>query len=158
DWTGLTSFPAERKQMQADPRYDVQTAINPSYTFMIYNMRRPFIGGASNHEFLDAPGKEEYTKGVAVRKAIAYAIDREEINQVIHDGEYLLAHCPLYPYTAFYYYNDIIKYDRNLEAALEWLNAAGYDPGIEVTPLPIFGVIAAIGAAALVAVIYKRRK
>ncbi|MHA1201807.1 MAG: ABC transporter substrate-binding protein [Candidatus Heimdallarchaeaceae archaeon] len=156
DITGLTAFPSERKQMQADPRFDVQSFLTASFTFMFYNLRRPFVGGVDNFEWLDEIGKEDYTKGVAVRKAMNYAIDRDEINQVIHDGEYLLSHSIIYPFTAYYYYNDIIKYNRDLDAAVEWLAAAGYVIDIDLSPVPIFGILAAIGAAAFIA--YYRKK
>jgi hypothetical protein len=77
---------------------------------------------------------------------------------VTHDGEYQLAHSTIYPYTAFYYYNDIIKYYRDLDAAVEWITAAGYDVGYEETPLSIFSVIAALGAAVVAAYFYKKKK
>jgi len=167
DWTGLTEFPAERKQMQADPRFEVQTFVSASMGYMFYNLKRPFVGGADNFIYLDAPGKEEYTKGVAVRKAMNYAIDRDEMNQVLHDGEYLICQSVLYPFTAYYYYNDIIKYNYDLYASFEWLDAAGYPTGelpptttggtTEDTPFPVFALIAAIGAAASIA-FYRRRK
>ena len=142
--------------MQADPRFDVQTYITASMSFMFFNLRRPFIGGADNFVYLEEPGKEEYTKASAVRKAINYAVDRDEMNQVIHDGEYLVAHSVLYPFTAFYYFNDIIKYNRDLDAAREWLAAAGYVLP-EPTPLPILGIVAALGAAALI-LLYRKKK
>jgi len=169
DWTGLTEFPAERKQMQADPRFDVQTFIAAGFSYMFYNLRRPFVGGADNFVYLDAAGKEEYTKGVAVRKAMNYAIDRDEMNQVLHDGEYMVAHSVLYPFTAYYYYNDIVKYNYDLCSAMEWLIAAGYpgaecDPEVTVTttepeptPFPLIAIIAAVGAAAAIA-FYRKRK
>jgi ABC-type transport system substrate-binding protein len=165
DWTGLTAWPAERKQMQADPRFDVQTFVRGYILFMFYNLQRPFVGGADNYVYLDAAGKEEYTKGAAVRKAMNYAVDREEMNQVLHDGEYLICHSVLYPSTAYYYYNDIVKYNYDLWSAMDWLIAAGYpgeypntDPTTtDGTPFPVVGIIAAIGAAAAI-VFYRKRK
>ncbi len=157
DILGVTSFPQERKLMQADPRFEVQTEIRDYYLFIFYNLKRPFVGGADNYVFLTEPGKEEYTKGVAVRKAMNYAIDREEMNQVIHDGEYTLAHNPMYLYTAFYYYDDVIKYYRDLDASREWLEAAGYDLGITDTPYPILGIVAAIGVGAAL-LLYRKKK
>ncbi len=157
DLTGLTAFPSDRKQMQADTRFEVQSFLSASFTFLFYNLRRPFVGGVDNFEWLSDVGKEEYTKGVAVRKAMNYAIDRDEINQVIHDGEYLLSHSIIYPFTAYYYYNDIIKYNRDLSAAVEWLAAARYFPEVTDLPLPLFGILAAIGAAAFVA-LYRKKK
>ncbi|MCE7740372.1 MAG: hypothetical protein KAU62_14780 [Candidatus Heimdallarchaeota archaeon] len=156
DIGGLSEFPAERKQMQANPDFIVQSIVDSSMIFVFYNLRRPFIGGVDNYEYLDVPGKEEYTKGVAVRKAINYAINRDEMNAVLHDGEYWVAHSVIYPSQAFYYYNDIIKYNYDIDASLEWLEAAGYDIP-ERTPFPVFGIIAAIGAAAFIAY-YRKRK
>ncbi len=123
DVADVTGFPAERKIMQDDPHYDVQSKLQNSMTFMFYNLQRNFISDISSNEFLTTPGKEEYTKGVALRKAINYAIDRDEMNQELHDGEYLVANSVIYPYTAFYYYNDIIKYNYDLDASVEWLDA-----------------------------------
>ncbi len=156
DIGGLSLFPSERKQMQADPKFDVQSIVGSSMIFMFYNLRRPFIGGVDNFEYLDAAGKKEYTKGVAVRKAINYAVNRDEMNAVLHDGEDWVAHSVIYPSQAFYYYNDIIKYNYDIDASFEWLEAAGY-PVPERTPFPVFGIIAAIGAAAFIAY-YRKRK
>ncbi|MCG3221162.1 MAG: hypothetical protein H7641_07245, partial [Candidatus Heimdallarchaeota archaeon] len=157
DILGVTSFPEERKLMQADPRFEVQTEIRDYYLFIFYNLKRPFLGGADNFVFLDVPGKEEYTKGVAVRKAMNYAIDREEMNLVLHDGEYTLCHNPMYLYTAFYYYDDVIKYYKDLDAAIEWLGYAGYELIVEEEPLPILGIVAAIGVGAAL-LLYRKKK
>jgi ABC-type transport system substrate-binding protein len=156
DIGGLGLFPAERKIMQADARYEVQSIVDSSMIFMFYNLRRPFIGGVDNFEYLNVAGKEEYTKGVAVRKAINYAINRDEMNTVLHDGEDWVAHSVVYPSQAFYYYNDIVKYNYDVDASFEWLEAAGY-PIPERTPFPVFGIIAAIGAAAFIAFFRKRK-
>jgi ABC-type transport system substrate-binding protein len=157
DILGVTSFPEERKLMQADPRFEVQTEIRDYYLFIFYNLKRPFVGGADNFVFLDVPGKEEYTKGVAVRKAMNYAVDREEMNTVLHDGEYTLCHNPMYLYTAFYYYDDVIKYYHDLDAAKEWLGYAGYELVVEEEPLPILGIVAAIGVGAAL-LLYRKKK
>ncbi|MCE7748613.1 MAG: hypothetical protein GPJ51_09445 [Candidatus Heimdallarchaeota archaeon] len=156
DVVGLGEFPAERKQMQADAKFQVQTYVGSSLTFMFYNLRRPFIGGVDNFDYLSESGKEEYTVGVAVRKAINYAINRDEINAVIHDGEYQVAHSVVYPSQAYFYFNDIVKYNYDIDASFEWLEAAGY-PIPERTPFPVFGIIAAIGAAAFIAFFRKRK-
>ena len=158
DILGVTSFPEERKLMQADPRFEVQTEIRDFYLFVFYNLQRPFVGGAANFEYIeDVPGKEEYTKGVAVRKAMNYAINREEMNQVLHDGEYTLCHNPMYLYTAFYYYDDVIKYYHDLDAAIEWLGYAGYTLDVDEEPLPILGIVAAIGVGAAL-LLYRKKK
>ncbi|MCG3222502.1 MAG: hypothetical protein H7641_14065, partial [Candidatus Heimdallarchaeota archaeon] len=126
DYMGISSFPEERKLMQEDSRFEVQSEVRDYFLFLAFNLQREFVGGEDNKVFLTEPGKENYTKACAVRKAICYAIDREEMNNDFHDGEYIIAHNPMYPYTAFYYYDDVIKYDYNLDKAREWLEAAGY--------------------------------
>ncbi|MHA1199989.1 MAG: ABC transporter substrate-binding protein [Candidatus Heimdallarchaeaceae archaeon] len=134
DWVDLTYHPFERKQMQNDPRFGVISYLIPSQTAMIFNLERDFIGGEDNNIFLEVSGKREYTKATAVRKAINYAINREEINQVINDGEFPVSNSVLAPYFTNFYYDNIIKYDRDLNAAEEWLEAAGY--WIDETPRP----------------------
>ena len=121
DWIGLSSFPAIRKIMEKEPRFNVQDFLTKSMSFLFFNLQRPFIGGVDNFVYLDEPGLEEYTKACAIRKAICYIIDREEINNRIHNGEYIVCNSVLYPYLGFYYYNDIIKYNYDLYAALFWL-------------------------------------
>ncbi len=145
DYARMGSFPAERKQMENDPRFDVQSIQGGNLEFMFYNLRRPFIGGENNFQYLEDPDLVNYTKGIAVRKAINYAIDRYEINQVLHDGELTICHSTFYPSQAFYYYNDIIKYNYDLEAANKWLEAAGYTVReIENTGSSIFLAVAVV--------------
>ncbi|MHA1200532.1 MAG: ABC transporter substrate-binding protein, partial [Candidatus Heimdallarchaeaceae archaeon] len=118
DWTNmLTSFPAERRQMQDDSRFDVQSVIQKSMVMLAFNLQRPFIGGADNYIFLDTIGKEEYTLGVARRKAMCYAIDRDAINRYIHNFDHIVAHNVVSPYLSYYYYNDVIKYNYDLYAS-----------------------------------------
>ncbi len=141
DWTGLTIFPTERKLLQEDPRFDVQSFITASFSFMGFNLKRSFIGGSNNFIYLTEEGKEEYTRGLAVRKAIIHAIDREKMNQEEHGGEYFNCHSVVYPFTSYYYY-DGFQYEYNQTKSLEWLAAAGYyefptpTPTITETPTP----------------------
>ena len=123
---GLSNHPSERVQMDADPRFVVNTGLSSGYSFMLYNLRRPFVGGASNYEYLTAEGKEEYTKGAAVRKAMNYAIDRNTINEAVYNGEQIIIDSPMPQIFEYYYNYDIIKYDYNLNASSTWLRAAGY--------------------------------
>ncbi len=97
------------------------------YNFLAFNLQNEFLGGSSNFEYLTDPGKEEYTRGVAVRKAICYAIDREFINVDVHDYNYTISHSPINPYLEYWYYDEIIKYDYNLTLSEIWLTAAGYE-------------------------------
>ena len=141
-----------------DPHYqkiEIHSFLHNSFSFMAFNLRRPFIGGADNSEFLTDETVENYTKSCAVRKAICYSIDRHEMNQQIHDGEYLVAHSVIQPYFAFYYFNDIIKYDQDYDAARLWLSYAGYIE-YEITT-SIFPSLFIIIAVVTLSVLNKKR-
>ena len=134
DFVDLTNnYPTDRKVMQADSKYTVLSFMGNSISCIAFNLRRPHIGGVSNEQFLIAEGKEEYTKAIALRKAICYAIDRNEINDVLYDGERMICNSPMSPSAAYYYYNDILKYDHDLTKAKEWFDAAFPIPIIDIT-------------------------
>ncbi len=160
DIADITTFTGERKMMQADQQYLVNSFNDTSMLFMAYNLRRPFIGGDDNFRYLEQEGKENYTKACAVRKAINYAIDRDEINQVFYDGESFVSHSVIYPSQPFYYYNDIIKYNYDLDTAIEWLEAAGYYYSLETnidTGAMILTLVLILGISKLITRIRKRK-
>ena len=126
DWMDITALPSNRKIIQTDNRFSIQNHQSNKMSILAFNLRRPFIGGVDNFVFLDGPGLEEYTRGVGIRKAICYAIDRDEMNQVIYDGEYLISHSVLPP-SAADYYASILKYSRDLDVAFCWLNGVNPD-------------------------------
>jgi ABC-type transport system substrate-binding protein len=127
DLCDLTTFPAERKTMQADPGFEVQCILNYGFNLLAFNMQRPNIGGSSNQEWINGTELGDYTKACAIRKAICYAIDRDEINQVFHNGEYLIKHRPMFPLYTWGYWSFPIKYSRDLDLAWKWMEAAGYE-------------------------------
>ena len=96
------------------------------FNFLAFNLKHNFLGGSNNFVYLTNPGKEEYTRGVAVRKSICYGIDREFINVDVHDYNYTISHSPINPYLDYWNYDDIIKYDYNLTLSEIWLTSAGY--------------------------------
>ncbi len=181
DILDLEPFSDERKQMQQDSRFEVHDKVKKYFTFMFYNLRRPFIGGSQNYKFVDYPGKETYTRGAAVRKAINYAIDREEINEKVHDGEYAISNSPFYLSQDYWYYQNIIRYNFDLDASYEWMDAAGCITHVITDPITssttstivvtstkvifstfvvsvsIFVILGALGTVVFVAM-YKKRK
>jgi len=128
DLCDLTYFPEERKNMQADSRYEVQCHNAFGFSFLAINLERPNIGSSDNQVWLNGTEFGNYTKASAVRKAICYAIDRNDMNQVLHDGEFLINHRPMLNF-CFYYGSDEfpIKYDFDLDLAWKWMEAAGYE-------------------------------
>ena len=153
DWMNLNQFPVDRRSMDDDPRFNVSTSPSPNFSFLAFNLQRPVIGGESNFVFNPRDDKEGYTVACSIRKAICYAINRTEINEEVFFGEKTIAHGVFYPYTEYYYYNDIIKYERDLETALDWLNVEDEIPEKTVS---IYSVISLLWIALVIRRIKKK--
>ena len=67
------------------------------------------------------------TIGLAVRKAIAYAINSEEINDVLFGGEKIRVYHPLHPSLGVWLNTTIIRYDHSLSKAREYMAKAGFE-------------------------------
>ncbi len=131
DLVGITQYPVRREEMIADPDFEVQNDIKFNLGFYGYNMRpiRPDIGNPN-----PAPGDPTITVGLAVRKAISYALDRVEINNVIHKDEYTITDHPIYLKLGIWCNPNIIRYNHDLDLAKEFMVIAGY--GHTPTPTP----------------------
>ena len=150
-------FPEERAELQSDIRYIIHSEPANYLCFICFNLQRSFIGGEDNFKFLTEQGKENITKACAVRKAISYAINKNEINEIKHEGKNIIANSVIYPYTSFYYYEDIIKYDCDLDKAREWLIAAGYIDTEKIT-LPTLNYILALLVLPIFIFLKKRKR
>ncbi|NPD88346.1 MAG: hypothetical protein HGN29_06465 [Asgard group archaeon] len=127
DYHDITNFISEIKDacMMVCP-YEIQSTLMNHMSLLAFNLQRDFIGGLNNSIWIEERGKTNYTKACAVRKAICYAIDREEINQVCNEGRYLISHSCLAPSFGAYYNWDVKRYQYNLDLAWQWMEAAGY--------------------------------
>lgn len=116
--------PDKRDEYSTDIRFDMQSKVSFSLSFIAYNMResRPHIGSRE-----PCPNDPSITKGLAVRKAISYAINLVEINNNIHGGEHIISYTPLYPALGIWNNPDIIRYDYNLAMAEYYMYLAGYN-------------------------------
>ncbi len=126
-----------------------------SYDLLAFNLESSFWGGSNHFIWLETPGKAEYTISLAIRKAICYCINRIEINERFHKNTYTINHSPISYYLEFYYYEDILKYEHDLEEAFEWLEAAGFE---DITPYESSFTYFSITALPLITIYYKRRK
>ncbi len=122
DIQGITQNPEKREEMIADSDFAVQNDILSYFGFFGYNMRplRPVIGSTAH-----APGDGSMTVGLVVRKAISYAIDLEEMNNIIHGGEYAITYHPIHTKLGIWCNPNIIKYEHNLSLAREYMNLVG---------------------------------
>jgi ABC-type transport system substrate-binding protein len=158
DIEGVTTQPDKRDEFIADPDFDVQSDTTFYFGFFGYNMRevRPEIGNRDPCD--DDPS---ISKGLAVRKAISYALDRVEINNVIHRGEYTITDHPIYLKQGIWCNPNIIRYNHDLDKAREYMALAGYEI-TETTTTPGFGLWIAFASIMAVAsatfIIIKKRK
>jgi len=158
DIEGVTAFPDKRDAYLLDPDFAIQSDTTMSYGFYGYNMRevRPEMG---NRE--DSDIDPTISKGLALRKAISYAVDRVEINNVIHRGEYTLTDWPIYPKMGIWCNPNIIRYNHDLDKAREFMTKAGYDLGwVQSTPgyTLIITITSLMTVASVALVIVKKRK
>ena len=103
--------------------YAISSKLPMYESFLIYNVRenREHIG--SREPCKDDPS---ITKGLALRKAISYAIDRVEINDIVHGGDYIVTDSPIYEALGIWCNPNIIRYDHDLEKAKYYMELAGY--------------------------------
>jgi len=62
----------------------------------------------------------------AVRRALAYAVPKEEIVDVVMDGRGVPTKNPMGPSLEFWYNDDVYPYDHDMDAARQELEDAGY--------------------------------
>jgi len=140
DIISMNLFQDIREEMYTNTNFSIQIIPQNSMVFLGFNMRVA-RGPIGSREL--CPNDELMTKGLAIRKAICYAIDREEINNQFHDGEYRIIHWPIYESLGRWCNPNIIHYDHNLIKAYEMMEKAGYD--IPYYPIPEFGKSYTIG-------------
>ncbi|MBN1330598.1 MAG: hypothetical protein JXA54_14080, partial [Candidatus Heimdallarchaeota archaeon] len=157
DIEGVTDFPDKRDQMLTNPNFLIQSDTTFSYGFYGYNMRevRAEMGDRTPSEV-----DPTISKGLALRKAISYAVDRNEINDVVHRGEYTITDWPIYPKMGIWCNPNIIRYNFDLDKAREFMYKAGYGTWTSATPgFTILITLTSIMLVASVAgIIIKKKK
>jgi ABC-type transport system substrate-binding protein len=123
DTIGITSNQWKRYEYQENPAFIVQENTYYSFGFIGFNMResREIIGSRAV-----CPNDPTMTIGLAVRKAISYATDRVEINNIVYNGEMIISNTPLYPKMGIWNNPNIISYDFDMYKAKELMIKAGF--------------------------------
>ena len=98
---------------------------NSSLQLLVFNMRevRPVIGNRD-----PAPGDPTISIGLLVRKAISYAINREEIRRVVLGDEYEIIHHSIDPALEEWLNPNSIRYCYNLDFARKLMTLGS--PGV----------------------------
>lgn len=96
---------------EKDPNIRVLEYISPEYEFLGYNFKNELLSGKD---------------GKAIRKAIYYAIDRQEIIRKVYEGNATQVDTPIYPES--YLAEDVSKfYGHNIIRSKEILGASGFE-------------------------------
>lgn len=128
DLVDVTNFPEKRVAIEENQECKVQSDSKFYMCFFGYNMRlvRPYIGSRE-----PCPNDPSITIGLAIRKAINYATNRVEINNILHSGEYEIIDWPIFSKMSVWCNPDIIRYDHDLEKAKDYMRKAGFLYGDE---------------------------
>ncbi|MHA1186257.1 MAG: ABC transporter substrate-binding protein [Candidatus Heimdallarchaeota archaeon] len=131
------------------PDFDMQDRLDWGFTMFTYNCRPQSATGNKD----PCPNDPSITKGLALRKAISYCMDRQEINEVLYGGYMHITDYPIAERLSIWCNPKIQRYDRNLEFAQEYMYKAGYasltiDVGFDflkiITGISIINVFALI--------------
>ncbi|NHJ84987.1 MAG: hypothetical protein FK734_05965 [Asgard group archaeon] len=128
----FTSYRFKLDSYKTRQIYNVQSKLNNDLWVLIYNMR-------PNSEFLGCNEPTYYdpniTIGLAVRKAISYAINRDEINTVIHGGLFTISDWPIPAAMTTWCNPNIIDYYYDPDLAYH-IFACYFDTGVGCSPFP----------------------
>ncbi|NPE07813.1 MAG: hypothetical protein GNW80_06000 [Asgard group archaeon] len=118
----------KRDEYLQDPNFEIHSRFSNILEYFGYNMRenRDHIGSRD-----PCPNDPTITIGLAVRKAISYALDVDEINEVLFRGEYLQTNLPFYETLAKWKNPNIIRYDHDLDEARRYMVLANYTSGVQ---------------------------
>ncbi|MHA1354534.1 MAG: ABC transporter substrate-binding protein [Candidatus Heimdallarchaeota archaeon] len=98
------------------------------YHYFGYNCRQTLPLG--NRE--PCTDDSSITKGFALRKAISYTMNRQEINNILHGGLYKLTDYPIHEILSIWCNPNIIRYNHDLEKAHYYMELAGYKANAEI--------------------------
>ncbi len=119
DWYGCSS--TDFMRLKDDQQYNAASAVANHITYMAIN-----------------PLSNDVLKSEKVRQAIAYAINKDELNQAAFDGYAEPADFMYSPKMNIAAPGDGFKYEYNPEKAKELLKEAGYPDGVNVGKLLCF--------------------
>jgi len=113
-----------------DASYQKQTRSEYDVTYIGFNMNSLFCPEIGEEVLCE---DETMSKGLAVRKAIAYILDKNIIVDML-DLETSIIDSPFSNKFGYYINTEITKYEPNLDQAKYYMLKAGYDPSTLINP------------------------
>jgi len=152
----IQGYDDELIQYEEDTTKEVQSIPSFHLGFMGFNMREERLHLGDRRP---CPTDPSISRGLAIRKAICYAADRQEINNVLHSGRYNVIHWPIYQRMGIWCNPNIIRYDFDLVMAKHYMALAGYSEttaSIGYSIPIIVGIL--IGTFTVMFILDKKRK
>ncbi len=102
--------------------YDLGPSMGSS--FITFNLN-PGKNPKNGKPFVN-PVRLAWYNNIEFRRAVAHAIDKEEITRIVYNGLGYPQHSPMSPGAGFFYNDNVHKYQYNLKTAREILERAGF--------------------------------
>lgn len=113
------------KPLEAQKNFHIYEAgANYNSNFVTVN-QNPGINPNTHRHFID-PGKLSWFTNLEFRRAIAHAIDKKKIIEILNNGFGQPQNSPMSPSSGFFYNPDVTVYDYNLDKARGILKQAGF--------------------------------
>ncbi len=125
----LFEHPEKINEFETNASIDVKSKLQPKFHFYGFNLRE--ARGTPLQDRSVCPNNPDLTVGLAVRKAIAYAVNKTKINEDYFNGDYYNTEHPLSATSGVWLNPNIIKYEYNLTKAKEYLYYAGFETGLD---------------------------
>ena len=101
-----------------------EAGANYDSSFVALN-QNPGVNPNTHRHFVD-PVKLSWFTNLGFRRAIAHAIDKEKIIEILNNGFGQPQNTPMSPSSGFFYNPDVAVYDYNLDKARDILKQAGF--------------------------------
>ncbi|NHJ49924.1 MAG: hypothetical protein FK733_19180 [Asgard group archaeon] len=118
-----------RVQYGSDSNFEIQSKPDQFFNYYGFNVRE--TRGTPLQSTDPCPFLPSMTKGLAIRKAIAFITNRTELNNEANDDSFVVHDYPTFGTLGDWLDDDIIKYNYNLTKAKEYMMYAGYDCGLD---------------------------
>jgi len=113
------------KPMEVPKNFHIYEAGADYNTSFVTLNQNPGIN-PQTHQFFVDPIKLSWFTNLDFRRAIAHAIDKNKIIEILNNGFGLPQNGPMSPSSGFYYNPDVTVYDFNIEKARKILEKAGF--------------------------------
>ncbi|HUT82711.1 MAG TPA: ABC transporter substrate-binding protein [Candidatus Bathyarchaeia archaeon] len=156
DLRAISNSPVVVQEYSTNPDFAVQNDSTYALGFYAFNMRetRPVIGNREPYY-----NDHSMSKGLRVRKAICYAINKNEVNRIINGDGCDVVYWPIYHKMSIWCNPNIIRYDFDIDKAREYMEYNYPDCCSTIPGLTsIISIISLTFIAAIITINYERKK